>query len=148
VIEVGGRTFPVEDIFLPPFEDEELAPHVARAVTELSSFDQWGDILVFLPGEREIRECAEMLIGRNFPHTEVLMLFSRLGTAEQNRVFHPGNLRRIILSTNVAETSLTIPRVKFCIDSGTGCKAVFHYKGKKVSGFCNLYCGVRRHRYC
>ena len=118
VIEVGGRTFPVEDIFLPPFEDEELAPHVARAVTELSGFDQWGDILVFLPGEREIRECAEMLIGRNFPHTEVLMLFSRLGTAEQNRVFHPGNLRRIILSTNVAETSLTIPRIKFCIDSG------------------------------
>ena len=52
VIEVAGRTFPVEDIFLPPFEDEELAPHVARAVTELSGFDQWGDILVFLPGER------------------------------------------------------------------------------------------------
>ena len=118
VIEVAGRTFPVEDIFLPPFEDEELAPHVARAVEELSGFDKRGDILVFLPGEREIRECAEMLIGRNYPNTEVMMLYSRLSSAEQQRVFHPGNQRRIILSTNVAETSLTIPRIKFCIDSG------------------------------
>ena len=118
VIEVAGRTYPVEDIFLPPFEDEELAPHVARAVEELSGFDKRGDILVFLPGEREIRESAEMLIGRNYPNTEVMMLYSRLSAAEQQRVFHPGNQRRIILSTNVAETSLTIPRIKFCIDSG------------------------------
>ena len=118
VIEVEGRTYPVEDIFLPPYEDEELAPHVARAVEELSGFDRRGDILVFLPGEREIRECAEMLFGRNYPNTEILMLFSRLSSAEQQRVFHPGNMRRIILSTNVAETSLTIPRIKFCIDSG------------------------------
>lgn len=118
VIEVKGRTYPVEDIFMPPYEDEELAPHVARAVEELAGFDQRGDILVFLPGEREIRECAEMLFGRNYPNTEILMLFSRLSSAEQQRVFHPGNTRRIILSTNVAETSLTIPRIKFCIDSG------------------------------
>lgn len=118
VIEVEGRTFPVEDIYLPPFEDEELSSHVARAVEELSGFDKRGDILVFLPGEREIRECAEMLMGRNYANTEVLMLYSRLSSAEQNRVFHPGNQRRIILSTNVAETSLTIPRIKFCIDSG------------------------------
>ena len=118
VVEVPGRTFPVEDIFLPPFEDEELAPHVARAVGEISGFDRMGDILVFLPGEREIRECAEMLNGRNYFNTEVLMLYSRLSAAEQQKVFHPGNMRRIILSTNVAETSLTIPRIKFCIDSG------------------------------
>lgn len=118
VIEVAGRTFPVEDIFMPPYEDEELAPQVARAVEELSGFDKRGDILVFLPGEREIRECAEMLIGRNYLNTEVMMLYSRLSSAEQQRVFHPGNQRRIILSTNVAETSLTIPRIKFCIDSG------------------------------
>ncbi len=118
VIEVEGRTFPVEDIFLPPFEDEELPEHVARAVQELSSFDPRGDILVFLPGEREIRECSEMLNGRHLRNTEILPLFSRLGSAEQQKVFHPGSLRRIILSTNVAETSLTIPRVKFCIDSG------------------------------
>ena len=118
VHEIPGRTFPVEDIFLPPFEDEELAPHVARAVEELSGFDRQGDILVFLPGEREIRECAEMLNGRNCANTEVLMLYSRLSAAEQQKVFHPGKLRRIILSTNVAETSLTIPGIKFCIDSG------------------------------
>lgn len=118
VIEVAGRTYPVEDIFLPPYEDEELPQHVARAVEELNSFDSRGDILVFLPGEREIRECAEILIGRNYPRTEVLQLYSRLSSAEQQRVFHPGNMRRIILSTNVAETSLTIPRIKYCIDSG------------------------------
>ena len=118
VVEVSGRSFPVEDIFLPPFEDEELPAHIARAAELLAEFDPRGDILVFLPGEREIREAAEMLIGRNYPNTEVLMLYSRLSSAEQQRVFHPGRMRRIILSTNVAETSLTIPRVKFCIDSG------------------------------
>ena len=118
VIEVAGRSYPVEDIFLPPLEDEELPAHVARAVEKLAGFDPHGDILVFLPGEREIRECAEMLCGRNYPGTEILMLFSRLSSAEQQRVFHPGRMRRIILSTNVAETSLTIPRIKFCVDSG------------------------------
>jgi len=118
VIEVSGRTYPVEDIYLPPYEDEELSGHIARAVELLSGFDKRGDILVFLPGEREIREAAEMLMGRNYPDTEVMMLYSRLSSAEQQRVFHPGRSRRIILSTNVAETSLTIPRIKFCIDSG------------------------------
>ncbi len=118
VIEVSGRNYPVEDIYLPPFEDEELPAHIARACELLSGFDSRGDILVFLPGEREIREAAEMLMGRNYPNTEVMMLYSRLSSAEQQRVFHPGRMRRIILSTNVAETSLTIPRIKFCIDSG------------------------------
>ncbi len=118
VITVEGRTFPVEDIFLPPLPDEELPEHLARAVGELSGFDSRGDILVFLPGEREIRECTEMLTGRKLKNTEILPLYSRLGSAEQQKVFHPGSMRRIILSTNVAETSLTIPRVKFCIDSG------------------------------
>ena len=118
VIEVSGRSYPVEDIYLPPFEDEELSAHIARAVETLADYDPRGDILVFLPGEREIREAAGMLMGRNYPNTEVLMLFSRLSAAEQQRVFHPGRARRIILSTNVAETSLTIPRIKFCIDSG------------------------------
>lgn len=118
VVEVEGRTFPVEDIFLPPQADEELPEHLARAVQELSGFDSRGDILVFLPGEREIRECTEMLSGRKLKNTEILPLYSRLGSAEQQKVFHPGTQRRIILSTNVAETSLTIPRIKFCIDSG------------------------------
>ena len=118
VVEVEGRTFPVEDIFLPPGPDEELPEHVARAVEELSGYDPMGDVLVFLPGEREIRECAEMLAGRKLRRTEILPLYSRLGSAEQQKVFHPGPLRRIVLSTNVAETSLTIPRIRFCVDSG------------------------------
>ena len=118
VIEVEGRTFPVEDIFLMPEDDEELTEQVARAVELLSSFDPRGNILVFLPGEREIRDCTDMLNGRNFRNTEILPLYARLSNADQQKVFQSSPLRRIILSTNVAETSLTIPDVKFCIDSG------------------------------
>ena len=118
VITVEGRTFPVEDIFLMPELDEELPEHVARAVELLSGFDSRGNILVFLPGEREIRECTDMLNGRNCRNTEVLPLYARLSNADQQKVFQPSAKRRIILSTNVAETSLTIPDVKFCIDSG------------------------------
>lgn len=118
VIEVEGRTFPVEDIFLMPEADEELPEHVARAVELLSSFDPKGNILVFLPGEREIRDCTDMLNGRNLRNTEILPLYARLSNADQQKVFQSSPLRRIILSTNVAETSLTIPNVKFCIDSG------------------------------
>ncbi|MBQ4106834.1 MAG: ATP-dependent RNA helicase HrpA [Lentisphaeria bacterium] len=119
VIEVEGRTFPVEDVFMEPLHaDEELDEHVARAVEYLSRSAPNGDILVFLPGEREIRECAELLNGRKWPKTEILPLFARLNSAEQQKVFHPGSRRRIVLATNVAETSITIPRIRFCIDSG------------------------------
>ena len=118
VIEVEGRTFPVEDHFMPPDPDEDLSDHIARAVEFLTGFDPFGDILVFLPGEREIRDAAELLEGRKLRHTEVLQLYARLSQSEQQRIFMPGAKRRIILSTNVAETSLTIPRVTFCVDSG------------------------------
>jgi len=118
VIEVEGRTFPVDDHFMPPGPDEELPEHIARAVEFLTGFDPFGDILVFLPGEREIRDAAELLEGRKLRNTEVLQLYARLSQAEQQKIFMPGAKRRIILSTNVAETSLTIPRVTFCIDSG------------------------------
>jgi ATP-dependent helicase HrpA len=118
VIEVEGRTFPVEDHFMPPEPDEDLSDHIARAVEFLTGFDPFGDILVFLPGEREIRDAAELLEGRKLRHTEVLQLYARLSQSEQQRIFMPGAKRRIILSTNVAETSLTIPRVTFCVDSG------------------------------
>ena len=118
VVTVEGRTFPVEDIFLMPEPDEELPEHVARAVELLDGFDHRGNILVFLPGEREIRECTDMLNGRNYRNTEVLPLYARLSNADQQKVFQKSSKRRIILSTNVAETSLTIPDVKFCIDSG------------------------------
>lgn len=118
VIEAPGRLFPVSEFFLPPREDEELAGHVARGVEWLGSVDPQGDVLVFLPGEREIRECADVLEGRGFPGTEILPLYARLGLVDQQRVFHPGGNRRIILATNVAETSLTIPRIACVIDSG------------------------------
>ncbi|MBQ9336331.1 MAG: ATP-dependent RNA helicase HrpA [Lentisphaeria bacterium] len=118
VIEVEGRMYPVEDCFLPPEEDEELPDSVARGVEFLTSLDPLGDILVFLPGEREIRDCMELLEGRKLPRTELLPLFGRLSAGDQQKVFHPGSFRRIILATNVAETSITIPGIRFVIDSG------------------------------
>ncbi|MFT3990647.1 MAG: ATP-dependent RNA helicase HrpA [Luteolibacter sp.] len=118
VIEAPGRMFPVAEFFLPPDDDEELPQSVSRAVDYLTDVEPAGDVLVFLPGEREIRECADALVGRNYRFTEVLPLFARLSMGDQQRVFNPGNQRRIILATNVAETSLTIPRIACVIDSG------------------------------
>ena len=118
VIEAPGRMFPVAEFFLPPFEDEDLPQHVARAVDYLGQVEPSGDVLIFLPGEREIRECADVLEGRQYRGTEVLPLFARLGLGDQQRVFNPGNRRRLILATNVAETSLTIPRIACVVDSG------------------------------
>ena len=118
VIEAPGRMFPVAEFFLPPKEDEDLAQHVARAVDDLTAMEPQGDVLVFLPGEREIRECADVLEGRQYRSTEVLPLFARLGLGDQQRVFQPGNKRRLVLATNVAETSLTIPRIACVVDTG------------------------------
>ena len=118
VVRVEGRTYPIEDCFLPPEEEEDLPESVAHAVDFLSSLDREGDILVFLPGEREIRDCCEMLEGRSLPHTRLLPLFGRLSAGDQQKVFHPDSMRRIILATNVAETSITIPGIRFVIDSG------------------------------
>ena len=118
VIEAPGRMFPVSELFLPAKDDEELAQHVARAVDELTMLEPMGDVLVFLPGEREIRECADVLEGRQYRSTEVLPLFARLSLGDQQRVFQPGNRRRLVLATNVAETSLTIPRIACVVDSG------------------------------
>lgn len=117
-IEVEGRLFPIEDLYLPPEEDEDLSASVARAVEALDELDPDGDALVFLPGEREIRECAELLEGRRLPRTEILPLFGRLSSGDQQKVFRPGGRRRIVLATNVAETSLTIPGIRVVIDSG------------------------------
>ena len=118
VIEAEGRTFPVEEVFMPGREDEDTVDGVLRATDWLGDVGEQGDVLVFLPGEREIRDCAEALEGRRYPNTEVLPLFARLGLGDQQRVFHPGPKRRIVLATNVAETSLTIPRIVCVIDSG------------------------------
>jgi ATP-dependent helicase HrpA len=123
IINVSGRTYPVEVRYRPPHEteggerDEPMQQGIVDAVDELSRIDR-GDILVFLSGEREIRETAEHLRKHKLQLTEVLPLYARLGAAEQSRIFHPGGHRRIILSTNVAETSLTVPGIRYVIDSG------------------------------
>jgi ATP-dependent helicase HrpA len=130
VIEVSGRGYPVDLVYQPLVsgneegrqDDRDLYRGIADAVRRLGRVDPMGDILVFLSGEREIREASEFLrrslAGRAAAHTEILPLFARLSAAEQRRVFHPGPERRIILATNVAETSLTVPRIRFVIDSG------------------------------
>ncbi len=118
VLQAEGRTFGVEEFFLPPDEDEEIVRHVPRAVDWLTDVDPAGDVLVFLPGEREIRDCADALDGRRYRNTEILPLFARLGLGDQQRIFQPGSRRRIILATNVAETSLTIPGIVSVVDSG------------------------------
>ena len=126
VIMVSGRTFPVE-MRWRPFEetrDHDLNDAIAEAVDELWSGNAAGDILVFLPGEREIREAADHL-RKHLSHSavtrgaEVLPLFSRLSQADQERVFDSHSSRRIVLATNVAETSLTVPGIRYVIDVGT-----------------------------
>ncbi len=118
VIEVAGRQYPIEDCYLEPDQDEELADLVGRGVRFIDEYDHDGDILVFLPGEREIRDACELLQGWKLPRTEVMPLFGRLSLREQERVFTVGKHRRIVLATNVAETSVTIPGIDYVVDSG------------------------------
>ncbi|WPU08040.1 ATP-dependent RNA helicase HrpA [Pseudarthrobacter oxydans] len=142
IVEVSGRTYPVEiryrPLSQPPGgagpddengsddeleEDRDPLDAVCDAVDELA-LEAPGDILVFFSGEREIRDAAEALqariqSNRRLAGTEVLPLFARLSLQEQHKVFHPGNKRRIVLATNVAETSLTVPGIKYVIDTGT-----------------------------
>lgn len=120
VVSVEGRMFPVEDRYQPPeHRREPLAEQVLRAVEDLGKEDRFGDTLVFLPGEREIREAAELLEGHRLPDTRVLPLYARLAGKDQDAVFRPvRTARRVILATNVAETSLTIPGIRFVVDTG------------------------------
>ena len=118
VIQVSGRAYPVTVVHRPPANDQALAESVAEVVEEITDRDARGDILVFLPGEREIRDCAAVLHTHGLPRTLVLPLYGRLSHAEQSRIFEPSSQRRIVLATNVAETSLTIPGIVYVIDSG------------------------------
>ena len=118
VVEVSGRTYPVEVRYRPVDEETDQIEAIGDAVDELSA-EGPGDILVFLSGEREIRDTADALAGRIKPGTEILPLFARLSTAEQHRVFAPHPGRRIVLATNVAETSLTVPGIRYVVDPGT-----------------------------
>ncbi len=124
VISVSGRSYPVEVRYRPlagedlDEKDRDLPQGVLEAVDELARHGP-GDILVFLPGEREIRETAEALRKHHPPGSEILPLYARLSQAEQDRIFHPkGGGRRIVLATNVAETSLTVPGIRYVVDSG------------------------------
>ncbi|MEV7387482.1 ATP-dependent RNA helicase HrpA [Streptomyces sp. NPDC091215] len=123
IVEVSGRTYPVEVRYRPLLEedsedaDRDQITAICDAVEELQGEGQ-GDILVFLSGEREIRDTADALEKRKYRFTEVLPLYARLSHAEQHRVFQPHTGRRIVLATNVAETSLTVPGIKYVIDPG------------------------------
>ena len=118
VIQVEGRTYPVDVLYEPPASEIELPEAVADAVVNVTSLDPHGDILVFLPGEREIHEAEQALATRQLRHTAVQPLYSRLSTADQAKVFASIPQRRVILATNVAETSLTIPGIVYVVDTG------------------------------
>ncbi|WP_460107420.1 ATP-dependent RNA helicase HrpA [Streptomyces sp. YKOK-J1] len=123
IVEVSGRTYPVEVRYRPLLEedsddaDRDQITAITDAVEELMAEGK-GDILVFLSGEREIRDTADALTRKNYRFTEILPLYARLSHAEQHRVFQPHTGRRIVLATNVAETSLTVPGIKYVIDPG------------------------------
>ncbi|GAB1408413.1 ATP-dependent RNA helicase HrpA [Thermomonas brevis] len=126
VVDVEGRGFPVEVRYRPLDEigDEDgdgvrtMLDGIVAACDEIQRERGIGDTLVFLPGEREIRDAHQALEQRKYRHTEVLPLYARLSAKDQDRVFHPGPQRRIVLATNVAETSLTVPRIHYVVDPG------------------------------
>ena len=131
IIEVSGRTYPVEVRYRPVAEedDQDQRQGILNAVDELQAEGR-GDILIFMNGEREIRDTAEALQKQNLKHTEILPLFARLSAQEQNKIFHPSGLNRIVLATNVAETSLTVPGIKYVIDPGTARISRYSYRTK------------------
>ncbi|MBV2210194.1 MAG: ATP-dependent RNA helicase HrpA [Thermomonas sp.] len=124
VVGVEGRGYPVELRYRPlEGEGEEAGQRsvidgIVAACDEIQKEKSIGDVLIFLPGEREIRDAHQALEKRKYRHTEVLPLYARLSAKDQDRVFHPGPQRRIVLATNVAETSLTVPRIHYVIDPG------------------------------
>ncbi|WP_286239212.1 ATP-dependent RNA helicase HrpA [Neptuniibacter halophilus] len=146
IIEVSGRTYPVEVLYRPLHELEsdddkalDLQQGVLAAVEELLQMERkqgrgpQGDILVFLPGEREIRETADQLRRAELKHVDILPLYARLSLAEQNRVFQRSKGAvgtRVVLSTNVAETSLTVPGIKYVIDTGLARISRYSYRSK------------------
>ncbi len=135
IIEVSGRGYPVDIRYRPLLAEDEdardrdLQQAILEAVDEVSRIDR-GDILLFLSGEREIRETTESLRKHHPPDTEILPLYARLSTAEQSRIFQPHGGRRIVLATNVAETSLTVPGIRYVIDPGTARISRYSHRSK------------------
>jgi len=135
VIEVSGRNWPVEVRYRPLSGEDEDQQERARGQAILDAVDELaaegaGDMLVFLPGERAIRETSELLRKHHPPHTEILPLYARLSAAQQNRVFKPHKGRRIVLATNVAETSLTVPGIRYVVDTGLARLGRYSYRTK------------------
>ncbi|MBD1601666.1 ATP-dependent RNA helicase HrpA [Pseudomonas typographi] len=146
IIEVSGRTYPVDTWYRPLVREQDedgnaveddlsVDQGILAALDEIAALERSerkgpGDVLVFLPGEREIRDAADMLRKAQLRHTEILPLYARLSPAEQQRIFqsHPG--RRVVLATNVAETSLTVPGIRYVIDSGTARISRYSYRAK------------------
>lgn len=116
IIQVSGRSYPVE-ILYRPYEKEEQNEAISKAIDELDQYEK-GDILIFFATEREILDCARHLRQTHHQQSEILPLFARLTPKAQHKIFHPEDKRRIILSTNIAETSLTVPRIRYVIDTG------------------------------
>jgi len=131
VIQVSGRLFPVEQRYRPFEESREygLNDAIGDAVDELWR-EGAGDVLVFLPGEREIREAADHLRRHHPPGVEIVPLFARLSQQEQDMVFEPHSARRVVLATNVAETSLTVPGIQYVVDAGTARVKRYSYRSK------------------
>ncbi|PNI02230.1 ATP-dependent RNA helicase HrpA [Vibrio diazotrophicus] len=133
IIEVSGRTYPVDTRYRPLSSDEDSERDqlegIFEAVDELCD-EGLGDILIFMNGEREIRDTADALSKRNLRDTEIVPLYARLSAGEQNKIFQPHAGRRIVLATNVAETSLTVPGIKYVIDPGTARISRYSYRTK------------------
>jgi ATP-dependent helicase HrpA len=146
IIEVSGRTYPVQTWYRPLiaevdeqgerlFDDLRVDQGILAALEELAAHEKStaqtpGDVLVFLPGEREIRDAAELLRKANLRFTEVLPLYARLTPGEQQKIFAPMAARKLVLATNVAETSLTVPGIRYVIDSGTARISRYSYRAK------------------
>lgn len=136
ILTISGRTYPVEVRYRPLSGDDEeerdrdLTQAILDAVDEVSRIDRFGDVLIFLPGEREIRDCAEALRKHHPPGIEILPLYARLSATEQQRAFRPHKKQRIVLATNVAETSLTVPGIRFVIDPGLARISHYSYRTK------------------
>jgi len=146
IVEVSGRTYPVETWYRPLAaeidedgnrveDDLTVDQGILAALDEITAHEQSvgkrpGDVLVFLPGEREIRDAAEVLRKANLKFTEVLPLYARLTPAEQQKIFQPRPGRKVVLATNVAETSLTVPGIRYVIDSGTARISRYSYRAK------------------
>lgn len=134
VVEVSGRTYPVDVLYRPISEggeEESISREevILQAIHELGSYDM-GDILIFMEGEGEIHEADKFLRKQNLPDTDILPLYARLSSSRQNKIFAPHKRRHIVLATNIAETSLTIPGIRYVIDTGMARVSRYSYRSK------------------